>query len=204
MKQINPFLRLMTAGEGGDGGDAGAGAGGAGNNSGEGGAAAGAGAGQGGNSGNYTPPASQEELDRIVSDRLARERAKYADYDELKTKVTEFEQQGLSDVEKATKQAEEAAAQAGASQAELTQLRVALAHGFVTQDDKTGAFSIDEKAVNLLGTGTEEELTARAKDIAELRTTNAAQSTGGGFAHGARQGTPAANMNDLLFGGGRK
>lgn len=35
----------------------------------------------------YTPPASQADLDRIVGDRLARERAKYADYDDLKTKA---------------------------------------------------------------------------------------------------------------------
>jgi len=201
MKQhTNPFLRLMTAGEGGDGGDAGAGAGGGAGNSGEGGDA-GAG-GQGGNSGNYTPPASQEDLDRIVSDRLARERAKYADYDELKTKVTEFEQQGLSEVEKATQRATEAAAEAGATKAELTQLRVALNHGFVVQDEKTGAFTVDEKAVNLLGTGTEEELTARAKDIAELRkANNGQQGGGGGFSHGPRSGSPASSMNDLLFGG---
>lgn len=35
----------------------------------------------------YTPPASQADLDRIVGERLARERAKYADYDDLKTKA---------------------------------------------------------------------------------------------------------------------
>lgn len=32
----------------------------------------------------YTPPATQEELDAIVGARLKREREKYADYDELK------------------------------------------------------------------------------------------------------------------------
>lgn len=34
---------------------------------------------------------SQEELDAIVKARVAREREKYNDYEELKTKVAEFE-----------------------------------------------------------------------------------------------------------------
>lgn len=34
--------------------------------------------------GGYTPPATQADLDRIVENRLQRERAKYADYDQLK------------------------------------------------------------------------------------------------------------------------
>ncbi|MGG0757556.1 hypothetical protein [Brevibacillus laterosporus] len=39
---------------------------------------------------------TQEELDRIVADRVARERKKtekYADYDDLKTKITEYERE---------------------------------------------------------------------------------------------------------------
>ena len=40
---------------------------------------------QHGNQGNtYNPPATQAELDRIVENRLQRERNKYADYDQLK------------------------------------------------------------------------------------------------------------------------
>lgn len=34
---------------------------------------------------------SQEQLDAIVSDRLARERAKYQDYEDLKTKAAEYD-----------------------------------------------------------------------------------------------------------------
>ena len=36
---------------------------------------------------------TQEELDRIIQDRIARERDKFADYDDLKTKVTDYETQ---------------------------------------------------------------------------------------------------------------
>lgn len=35
---------------------------------------------------------SQEELDRIIADRLARQQKKFADYDDLKTKLSEYEQ----------------------------------------------------------------------------------------------------------------
>lgn len=35
----------------------------------------------------YTPPATQADLDRIVENRLQRERSKYADYDTLKQKA---------------------------------------------------------------------------------------------------------------------
>jgi len=34
---------------------------------------------------------TQEEIDKIIADRIARERKKYADYDEIKTKAAEYE-----------------------------------------------------------------------------------------------------------------
>lgn len=40
----------------------------------------------------FTPPASQADLDRIIQDRVARERNKFADYDNLKAKATEYDQ----------------------------------------------------------------------------------------------------------------
>lgn len=45
----------------------------------------------GGSNGGFTPPATQEELNRILESRLARERAKYADYDDLKAKASEYD-----------------------------------------------------------------------------------------------------------------
>lgn len=40
----------------------------------------------------YAPPESQEALDRIVEQRLSRERAKYSDYDDLKAKAARADQ----------------------------------------------------------------------------------------------------------------
>lgn len=39
----------------------------------------------------WTPPASQDELDRIISDRLKRQQAQFAGYDDLKKKAEEFD-----------------------------------------------------------------------------------------------------------------
>lgn len=58
---------------------------------------------KGGQSGNYTPPATQADLDRILEQRLSRERAKFGDYDELKTKaerLAEIEASQMSEAEK--------------------------------------------------------------------------------------------------------
>jgi hypothetical protein len=50
----------------------------------------GAGDGKGGDGkSSFTPPSSQDELDRIIATRLSRERANFADYDELKQKAAE-------------------------------------------------------------------------------------------------------------------
>ncbi len=40
----------------------------------------------------FQPITSQEQLNALLGDRLARERAKFADYDELKAKATKFDQ----------------------------------------------------------------------------------------------------------------
>lgn len=56
-------------------------------------------------------PESQAELDRIIQDRLSRERAKFADYDDLKTKASrldEIEAANQTELEKAQRAAEEA------------------------------------------------------------------------------------------------
>lgn len=53
----------------------------------------------------FQPITSQEQLNALLGDRLARERAKFADYDELKAKAEKFdeaEKANLSELEKAT------------------------------------------------------------------------------------------------------
>lgn len=67
------------------GGDGTGDGGGAGDEGGTGGGNTGAGGAQ------YTPPATQADMDRIVEQRLSRERAKFADYDDLKAKAAKHD-----------------------------------------------------------------------------------------------------------------
>lgn len=57
----------------------------------------------------YTPPASQEELDRIIGERLARERAKFDDYDDLKAKADKFDEAEAKNKTEAERLADELA-----------------------------------------------------------------------------------------------
>lgn len=66
----------------------------------------------------FTPIQSQDDLNKIVEARLARERAKFADYPELKSKaekLAEMEEQGKSELEKAIARAEKAEQDAAAA-----------------------------------------------------------------------------------------
>lgn len=63
----------------------------------------------------FTPIETQEKFDEMVRERLARERAKYADYDELKAKAAKFdeaEEARKSDLEKANERISELEAEA--------------------------------------------------------------------------------------------
>ena len=76
-----------------------------------------------------TPPESpagktftQAELDAILTDRLARERAKYPDYEALKAKAAKFdaaEEAGKSELQKLTEQAAKEKARADALQKQI-------------------------------------------------------------------------------------
>ncbi|WP_054173038.1 capsid assembly scaffolding protein Gp46 family protein [Mycobacteroides immunogenum] len=59
----------------------------------------------------YVAPQSQEDLDRIIADRIRRVENKYKDYDELKDRASKYddlEAEKGSDVEKATRRYEKA------------------------------------------------------------------------------------------------
>lgn len=91
---------------------------------------------------------TQADLDKVVKERVARERAKYADYDDLKAQASEKKtaDERIADLEKRY-----AAAEAGRLRSDI-----AAAHGISAEDR------------DLFLTGTDEEtLTAQAKRLAE-------------------------------------
>lgn len=80
----------------------------------------------------FEPIASQEALDKIVQARIARERAKFADYEELKAKaakLTEFEESQKSEAEKAAERLAAAEKRAAELESQVARAEVAAAKG---------------------------------------------------------------------------
>lgn len=109
---------------------------------------------------NFNPITTQADLDRILGDRLARERAKFGDYEELKTKASkldELEEAQKTELQKLTERAEAAEAKATAYEAE-NQVR-------------TWKQQVSEETgipANVLAGTTLEELKAHAEQLAPL------------------------------------
>lgn len=71
----------------------------------------------GGDKSGWTPPATQQDLNKIISERVARERAKFADYEDLKGKaerLSKIEQANLTESEKAAQRIADAEAEVAA------------------------------------------------------------------------------------------
>lgn len=118
------------------------------------------GADTGGDSGNYTPPATQAELDRIIADRLSRERSKYADYEDLQAKA-----QRLAEIEEANKtEAEKMAEQLATLQAKVTE--------YETREQinawKAEVAEATGVPANALAGNTKEEIEAHAETLKPL------------------------------------
>lgn len=80
----------------------------------------------------FEPIASQEALDRIVQQRLARERAKFADYDDLKAqaaKFAKFEESQKTEAQKAQERLEAAEKRAAELEAKAIRAEVAAEKG---------------------------------------------------------------------------
>ena len=87
----------------------------------------------------FKPITTQEEFDAAIKERLAREKAKYSDYDQLKSRVTELETENVdlkSTIEAnnqskadADKQLEEMQSKIAGYETASLRTRVALQHG---------------------------------------------------------------------------
>lgn len=130
---------------------------------------------------------TQADLDRIVSERLTRERSKYADYDELKTKagkLDEIEQANKTEVEKLREELESTRSESSTSKADLLRLQVAL-------DKAPEGMSLAKvrKLAKRLTGSTREELEADAGDLFEdYGGTTSGKDTGDGDGSGDGSG----------------
>lgn len=157
---------------GGDGTGDGGGTGSGGGNAGGTGDGGGSGGSQGGST--YTPPGSQADLDRIVEQRLARERAKFADYDDLKAKAEKHDALEFelgSDKEKAVKTArdEETAKVRGEWAPRVVRAEFKAAAKGVLTDDQVKALLEDldlSKYLDTKGEPDEEKISTKIKAFA--------------------------------------
>lgn len=112
---------------------------------------------------------SQEDLDRIIRDRVKRERAKFGDYAELKAKAARFDEieaASKSELEKAIEAREAAEAARDQAVTEVLRYRIAMKHGISDED------------ADLFLTGTDEAtLTSQAERLAERAAAGARNGT---------------------------
>lgn len=103
----------------------------------------------------WKPPASQDELNAIIAKRIERERAKFADYDDLKAKAekwAEAEEANKSELQRAQERAEAAERRAQEFELNALKMRVASEEGVIPE---------------VLTGGTEEEMREAAQKVKE-------------------------------------
>jgi hypothetical protein len=175
-KRALPYF-LMAVEDGGDGGGSGAGA--------------------GEKPTAFTPITSQDELNKALAERLQRERAKFADYNDLKAKANRLDELEAASKSEAEKVAERIAALESENkriQSEALRSRIQAKHGI----------SDDDAALFLTGAD-EETLTAQAKRLAEREADrkkrgNVAPKEGGAADNGSRPDSDLREFTRSLFG----
>lgn len=106
--------------------------------------------------GGFTAITSQADLDRIISTRLARENAKYADYDQVKQRLAEIEDKDKSELERANGALTQAQKDAADAKKEAAILRAVVKH------------KIPADYVDLIDGADDEAIDAKAERIAKL------------------------------------
>jgi hypothetical protein len=107
----------------------------------------------------FQPITSQDDLNKVIGERVKRATSKYADYKDLQAKAAEFDKlqaANQTEAEKAAARVAELEAQLNSTRAESLRLRIATEHGITDADD-----------IDLFLTGTDEEtLTKQATRLA--------------------------------------
>ena len=110
----------------------------------------------------YKAPATQEELDNIIQKRLAKERAKYADYEELKSAAEKF--QAIEDAKKT--ELEKLVEQRDALEADLAAARFDAMRQSIAAE-----YGISKEDTELFLTGDNSEVLKAQAEALKARTT---------------------------------
>lgn len=132
---------------------------------------------------------TQAEVDKQIEVRLARERRKFADYDDLKKKAGQFDKLQENQKTELQKKEDQLAAQAVEIQRyKVAEIRVAAAK----------AAGLDPDLAEFITAADPDEAEEQAKKLAERFKTSAKQPD---FKQGARQTPPAQRSRDELLRG---
>lgn len=151
---------------------------------------------------------TQADVDRIVRDRLARQKAQFGDYDDLKTKAAEFDkiaESQKSELEKAQERATKAEAEAQATQERAQRLLTdaslqAAAAGKLA--DPTDVALIDRTAIEYGEDGAPTNVAALVDALIESKPHLAAQGRKVVDVNSGAQGTtPHAKLDDAALMG---
>jgi len=142
------------------------------------------------NKSDFTAITTQEELNKVIAERVKRERDKYANHAELEAKakkLDEIEEANRTELDKANARADQAERERDTIRSEKLRLEVASKHGI------TGDY------LDLLTGSSEEELEAKAIKVAALIPAETAETTGIRELHVAAEGkSPTALASDPL------
>jgi hypothetical protein len=134
---------------------------------------------------------TQAEVDKIVADRVARERKKFADYDDLKKKAAKLQQ--IEDGQKT--EAQKLNDQLAAQSIELQELRVEK-----IRRAAASAAGLDPDLAEFITAADEGEATEQARKLAERLKANT-RSTAPDFKQGTRSTPPPTRSRDELLRG---
>lgn len=129
----------------------------------------------------FKPITSQADLHRILDDRLQRERAKYADYRQLKEaakRLQQIEDEGKSETQKLTDRIQGLEGELGNARREALVFRISAAHGITDEDAELFLTGNDEETL----TRQAERLVGRRED-AERRPPYVAREGNSSAAH---------------------
>lgn len=139
----------------------------------------------------FKPIASQDELNRIIADRVTRERAKFKDYNDLKSKATQFD--AITEAQKTEMQRIQERSEAAEKRA--AELEQELVRSQVAVNKKLPP----ELAARLRGS-TAEELAADADALlALMKTSNSLKPDHSQGSRSAASPDPAQQFADLIL-----
>lgn len=98
----------------------------------------------------FAPITSQDDLNRIIGDRVARVKGQFSDYDDLKAKAAkfdEYEDANKSEQDRLTDEVAKARTEAEAAKAEALRYRVATKHGISDEDAELFLTGADEETL---------------------------------------------------------